>query len=372
MYFALVALSIGWFGPYFKEIGFANAEIGIAIGVLTGSKIISPYIWGAIGDRASNRLRIVQVGMAGSIIVATMLLLELTFGSLCLVLLLFGLFWNAIIAQFDTLTLSYLANQHYKYSTIRVWGSVGFILMMLASGWLFSVTTLTHLPHLIIFVLVLSLLLSMALPTPKRKHVSVDRNHSILRVLCEPVVILFFFIVSLNQFAHGPLNVFFTLYVQDHGYTAFEAGQLWALGVFAEVILFFLIPNFIGRLDLKVLLSVSLILTAFRWWMIAWCVDLVAVLILIQLIHALSFGAIHAVSIEFVRRWFPDQFAGRGMALYSGLVFGAGGSLGAMSSGYAWDYLGSEVTFVIAGFISMATAIIAQFGLSSAKLQPQN
>ena len=91
MYFALVALSIGWFGPYFKEIGFANAEIGIAIGVLTGSKIISPYIWGAIGDRASNRLRIVQVGMAGSIIVATMLLLELTFGSLCLVLFLHNL-----------------------------------------------------------------------------------------------------------------------------------------------------------------------------------------------------------------------------------------------------------------------------------------
>ena len=34
------------------------------------------------------------------------------------------------IAQFDTLTLQYLGENHHRYSSIRVWGSIGFILMM--------------------------------------------------------------------------------------------------------------------------------------------------------------------------------------------------------------------------------------------------
>ena len=50
LYFAVVALSIGWFGPFFDSLGFSAPQIGLAIGVLTGSKIIAPYLWGTLGD----------------------------------------------------------------------------------------------------------------------------------------------------------------------------------------------------------------------------------------------------------------------------------------------------------------------------------
>ena len=136
LYFAIVALSVGWFGPFFQSLGFSAPEIGIAIGVLTGSKILAPYLWGTLGDLVPNRLRIMQIGIIGSTFAAGLLLLDVDFVGLCLVLALFGVFWNAIIAQFDTLTLEYLGSDHHQYSSIRVWGSIGFILMMLASGWL--------------------------------------------------------------------------------------------------------------------------------------------------------------------------------------------------------------------------------------------
>jgi len=95
------------------------------------------------------------------------------------------------------------------------------------------------------------------------------------------------------------------------------------------------------------------------------------VLMGLQLIHAFSFGAIHAVSIEFVRRWFPDRLSGRGMALYSGLVFGTGGALGSLSSGYLWDALGGGRTFEWMGVLTLITACVAWFGLRSARLEAQ-
>lgn len=372
LYFAIVALSVGWFGPFFASVGFSSEQIGIAIGVLTGSKIVAPYVWGYVGDHVPNRLRVVQAGMAGSLLTAFFLLTEFDFVGLCLILFAFGLFWNAIIAQFDTLTLAYLKGRHHTYSRIRVWGSVGFIVMMLSAGWMFSWIPFDVLPLLMIAGLAISGLLSLTLPALQSETASTESPVPIWQVLRLPVVLLFFFIAATNQFTHGPLNVFFTLYVQDVGYSAFEAGQLWALGVFAEVVLFFVLPRYLTRLDLRHVLVFSLVLSGLRWLGTAWFVESAVVLMGLQLIHAFSFGAIHAVSIEFVRRWFPDRLSGRGMALYSGLVFGAGGALGSLSSGYLWEAFGGAQTFAWMGMLTLMTACLAWFGLRAARLEPSS
>ena len=372
LYFAVVALSIGWFGPFFQSLGFSASEIGMAIGVLTGSKIIAPYLWGTLGDLLPNRLRVVQLGIVGSSLAASLLLLDVDFLGLCLVLALFGVFWNAIIAQFDTLTLEYLAENHHQYSSIRVWGSIGFIVMMLASGWLFSDVEYGILPWLIIAGLMVSAAISMTLPGHGHTHPPEESGEGMGSRLTNPSVLIFFVVASLNQLTHGPLNVFFTLYVQDHGYSAFQAGQLWALGVFAEVILFFVLPRFIRTLDLRVLLVLSLALGSMRWLLIGAYPDVVWLVIVLQLLHAFTFGAIHSVSIEFIRRWFPGKLSGRGMALYSGCVFGIGGSLGATLSGIAWESLGGSATFLCASLITGCTAIIAWFSLRDARLGAQS
>ncbi len=372
LYFAVVALSIGWFGPYFQSLGFSASEIGIAIGVLTGSKIIAPYLWGTLGDFLPNRLRVVQIGIVGSTFAAGLLLLDVDFLGLCLVLALFGVFWNAIIAQFDTLTLEYLGDDHHLYSSIRVWGSIGFIAMMLASGWLFSDVEYGILPWLIITGLLVSVAISMTLPAHGRANSADNTDEGIRSRLTNTSVLIFFVVASLNQLTHGPLNVFFTLYVQDHGYTAFQAGQLWALGVLAEVILFFVLPRFIRTLDLRVLLTISLALGSMRWILIGAYPDVVWLVIVLQLLHAFTFGAIHSVSIEFIRRWFPGKLSGRGMALYSGCVFGIGGSLGATLSGLAWESFGGSTTFLCAGLITGCTACIAWFSLRNARLGAQS
>ena len=373
LYFAVVALSVGWFGPFFQSLGFNAREIGVAIGVLTGSKIIAPYLWGALGDLLPNRLRVVQIGIVGATLSASLLLIDFDFWGLCTILLIFGVFWNAIIAQFDTLTLEYLGPEHYRYSVIRVWGSIGFILMMLGSGWLFSRVNYGTLPWLVMSGLGLSIFISLTLPKRAvNTSKSLTESSGVVDRLKTPAVVVFFCVAALNQLTHGPLNVFYTLYVQAHGYSAFEAGQLWALGVLAEVVLFFILPRYIRRLDLRVVLVVSLLVGSLRWLMTGLFPDHVVLVIVLQLAHAFTFGAIHAVSIEFIRRWFPNQLSGRGMALYSCMVFGLGGSLGATLSGISWSQLGGPMTFILAGCVAGITAVIAWFGLKKARLGVQS
>lgn len=367
MYFAIVALAVGWLGPFLQSRGLSAAEIGIAVAILTGSKILAPYLWGALGDRMANRLRVVQWGMLGSLVVSVGLLWPLGFWGICAVLCGFGLFWNAIISQFDTLTLAYLHGQTHRYTSIRVWGSIGFIVMMLASGWWFSAFAFGTLPWVMIAGLVLTALLSLSLPAVLVEHHPVVEGSMGSR-LNQPMVWLFLALAASNQFAHGPLNVFFTLYLQDLGYSAVIAGRLWAIGVLAEVALFFALPALMPRLDLRLLFTGSLAIAALRWLGTAYVADALWALVLLQLAHGLTFGAIHAVCIEFMRRAFAGPFSGRGMALYSSVVFGIGGALGALVSGLLWEHVGGSSSFVVMAVVSAVAATLSATVLRSPHL----
>ncbi|WP_416226111.1 MFS transporter [Marinobacter sp. bablab_jr015] len=84
---------------------------------------------------------------------------------------------------------------------------------------------------------------------------------------------------------------------------------------------------------------------------------LVPVLIFAQLLHAASYGALHAVSVQYIQGFFGKHHHGQGQALYSGLTFGAGGALGAWISGFLVDGYSTSAAFW-GGAVAMALAIV--------------
>ena len=48
----------------------------------------------------------------------------------------FAVFFNAVMPQFEAMTLSALGDRNDEYGRIRVWGSVGFLLVAGTYGWL--------------------------------------------------------------------------------------------------------------------------------------------------------------------------------------------------------------------------------------------
>jgi PPP family 3-phenylpropionic acid transporter len=75
-------------------------------------------------------------------------------------------------------------------------------------------------------------------------------------------------------------------------------------------------------------------------------------MVLAQLMHGLTFGAYHASAIAAVNLWFPGRAQGRGQALYSSISFGAGGLLGGLISGWAWDAIGAGWTYSLASLFA--------------------
>ena len=200
----------------------------------------------------------------------------------------------------------------------------------------------------------------MSLSVPESSDHNLTHKQLPLRdILKQPAILAFFTVCFLVILSHGPYYTFYSIYLEQNGYSRTLIGQLWALGVLAEVIVFIFMHRFIPRYGLRLILILSLLLSTLRWLLIGLFPNMITVLLFAQLLHAASFGTFHAAAIAWVHQHFVGKNQARGQALYSSIGFGAGGVLGSLTSGYLWDNPGPTFTFILAGISTLLATYIA-------------
>jgi PPP family 3-phenylpropionic acid transporter len=346
-YFATLGCFVPYWSLYLKGIGFNPVEIGELSALLVGTKIIAPLLWGWIADHTGKSLRIIRLAAFFAAVLFAGFLYAHDYLWVAVITISFSFFWNAVLPQFEAVTLFHLKKEAHRYSQIRLWGSVGFIVTVLGMGLILDKLPVATLPVAIIVLLVLNWWVTLI--TPEAKSVS-HRSASLamLQIIKRPEVLAFFVVNILLQVAHAPYYVFYSIYLKQNHYSATVTGLLWALGVLAEIVLFLAMRRLLKRFSLRAILLFSLVLATGRWLIIGWCPDYLGLLIFAQLLHAATFGGVHVVAIHLVHLYFGEQHQGKGQALYSSLSFGVGGVLGSLYSGYYWESLGSRFVYSVA------------------------
>lgn len=358
-YFAVLGMMVPYWPVYLDFLGYSAGWIGVISALVMSTKIIAPNLWGWLADHTGRRLSVIRIGSFFAFVAFSAILFDQRLAVILPCVFFYSFFWNAVLAQFEVVTLDHLGGRAEIYSRIRLWGSIGFILAVVGLGYIFEVASVALFPVLLVGGLLLiwlsSLYVSETIHKDHQQEVNVERLFSLVR---QPQVYLFFLVCFLMQFSHGPYYTFFSLYLEGHGYNNVQIGLLWALGVFAEVILFWYMHRLLPRWGLPSIILLSLMLTTLRWLLIALFPENGFVIIAAQCLHAFSFGSFHAVAIEQVRRLFRGRMAGRGQALYSSLSFGAGSASGALISGYYWS-ISPMMVFLGAALVSLVATAVA-------------
>jgi PPP family 3-phenylpropionic acid transporter len=356
-YFGSIGALMPYWSLYLHHVGFDAKAIGELIAIIMATKIIAPNIWGWLADRTGYHITLVRISSLLAVIGFAGVLLGQNYLWLVLVMITFSFFWNAALPQFEATTLAYLGGQAHRYSQIRLWGSIGFIITVSLLGWLFKYISISLLP--IILLGLFSGIWLSSLWVPEKVNCAAPTNtESFYQVLQRPTIIALFAVCFLMQTSHGPYYTFYSLYLENHGYARDIIGQLWALGVIAEVGLFLIMHRLLIRFSLSRLLILSLSLTVLRWLLIGSAANSLLILTMAQLLHATSYGMYHSVTMQLIRHYFADHQQGQAQALYGSLSFGAGGAMGSLISGYAWQmgaqfsYWGAAGICIIAIWIS--------------------
>ncbi|MBE9396203.1 MFS transporter [Pontibacterium sp. N1Y112] len=368
-YFALLGALVPYWSLYLKSYGFGAETIGILMALLHATRIVAPNIWGWLADKTGQRLRIVQAGSFVTCLIFVAIFWQDDALGIAMVMLGFSFFWNAVLPQFEVITLSHLGEKRDRYSRIRLWGSIGFIVAVLAVGWVFDWISVRALPIIMLVIMVLIWINSLFVPAPPVLAASKEVGDGFLKLLLRPQVIAFFVICFLVQFSHGAYYTFYSVLMESVGFSRGEIGVLWAIGVVAEVVIFIYMHSLIQRFGLRWIMIISLMLCVVRWLMIGLWPEELVLMVVAQTLHAATFGTLHAVGIALVHHYFTDKTHGQGQALFSSFGFGAGGALGAVVSGYLWDGLGGSWTFYVSAAVVAVAIVLALVWIRPEKVQ---
>lgn len=356
-YFAFIGAFSPYFGLYLQSLNFSAWDIGLLMSQMQLMRLFGPNLWGWLADRFGRRMLIIRLAALISLAGFSAFFWLDKLPGMLVAMALLAFFWSAALPLVETLTFDHLREERGRYSRIRLWGSIGFIVAVMLTGALLDIAPPVAVVWVCWGVLLGILVFALAVPeAPLVAHATADQ--SIGQILRQPRVRALMAACFAMSAAHGAFYVFYSIHLAGHGYSKTEVGSLWSLGVLAEIVIFMLMARLSLRFSLRLILLVSFAAAVLRFLLMGWGVESVAIMVLVQLLHGLTFGAYHASAIAAVNEWFPGRAQGRGQALYSSLSFGAGGLVGALISGHTWESLGAGWTFTL-GAVFAATG----FGL---------
>lgn len=368
-YFATVGILIPYWGLYLQSLGFSPYQIGQQAGLLLITKIVAPNVWGWIADHTGRVMQVVRLAAILALVLFSGVYMARDYWWLTLVMVGFGFFWHAALPQVEATTLNYLGEDRHRYGRIRLWGSIGFIVLSVGLGpWVDAYGPAAILPVLS------SALLAIALVTwwiPDRRSGPHYETHASLRQLFRHrEVVALLLICFLMQVSHAPFYTFFSIYLTGYGYSKTVIGALWAVGVICEIGIF-LISHWMFRcISLNAMLLTAFAATALRWFLVALYPEHLWLIVMTQVMHALTYGVYHAAAIQFIHRLFRGRHQHRGQALYSSVSFGLGGGIGSYLSGLLWSQYNAQVTFLAAAVVAGIACLVIVFWIRPAAHRP--
>jgi PPP family 3-phenylpropionic acid transporter len=364
-YFAAGGVLAPYFPLYLDARGLTAAEIGIVMAVAQGMRVVGPTGWGWLADHTSHRVAILRLTALVACVGFAPILLPGGFGQVLVVMFVFHLFLTGQLPLAEAIAAMHLRGDPRaaaRYGRVRACGSIGFIVLVLLTGVLLDRTGLAPTPYLALGLLGVT----FAATCLVRDAPAVEAGHERISVrarLREPRVRWFFLSVLLMIFAHSALYTYLSIYLAQLGYSKTEIGVLWVLGVVIEIALFYSQGRLFKRFDLLRLVEASLLVAVLRFFLIAELAQIAVVLVLAQLLHAVTFAVHHSASVLTIQRWFPGRAAARGQALYTSIGYGMGGTLGSLIAAWLW----TEVSPGAAFLSSSVAALLGWFAVRRAR-----
>jgi PPP family 3-phenylpropionic acid transporter len=333
-FYGAAFLIVGGYAPYLPVWldwrGLSAPEISVVLAMPMLVRVVFTPLMSFLADRLGDHRRVLVVLTAGTLASCLALFASQTFWPILIVSTIYALFWTTVLPLSEVVALKGVRLFALDYGRMRLWGSLTFIVGTFGGG-----LALQQLgPPAVLWTLVgaasLTVLAALALPRAQRADAGAPVSRPLrladaAALARSPLFLLFVIAGSLAQSSHAMLYAFGTLHLQKLGHSAAVIGGLWAIGVVAEIALFLRAGPFLQRLGPVPMLLAGAIAALVRWPIMALDPPL-AVLVPLQVLHGLTFGAAHLGVIHFMGRAVPESHAGTAQGLYatlsSGIVMG--------------------------------------------------
>jgi PPP family 3-phenylpropionic acid transporter len=366
MYFGLMGLILPWFNLYCYHLGFSSLEIGIVSSTRTVIMVLFSLIWGILADRLLIRKPLYIMCNFASVFFWGLYLFYTDFSSIFFITIICSVFYGPIISFLEAITLDTLPDTS-SYGKIRLWGSVSFIIIVTFSGYIAGKLPLVYMFFIICAGSLIMAATSLLLPESGKRLPETPTKS--LKFLKKPGAWIFLFCTFLMLLSHGTYYGFFSIYMEQAGFTKTFTGIAWGTGTCAEIFILLYSRQILTKFRHKPILIFAMLVAALRWFILYYTISPVIILVS-QCLHAFTYGAFHIASMLCF-----DEIAGEenrtfGQAIVNSASYGLGMMSGFILNGFFYGRHGKAM-FIVSAVIALTGSIILS-GMALEKKESRN
>jgi PPP family 3-phenylpropionic acid transporter len=337
------------------EGGLTSGQVGLVLAAGSLVRLVAAPLSGRLADRVPDMRRLLAVAALLAAMSALGFGLAAGFALLLAVQILHSIAAAPIVPLCDALAVGAVRRGGFDYARVRSVGSITFMLGAILAGFAAEWWG----PRVATWMLAAGMLLTAwaALQLPATPPRAEAPSGSLWAPLREPVFRWVLPIAALIQGSHAVYYAFSTLHWQAAGLSTGFIGLLWALGVLAEIFLFVFGRPVVERLGVRGLALLAAAAGVLRWSVTAFTSE-PAALVVIQLLHGLTFGAMHLAAMRALVG-LPATLSGRAQTLLASAVSASTGGL-MWASGPFYGLVGGLAFMAMAGLCLVALVLASR------------
>lgn len=313
--FLVPGVYLPFFAAWLESRGLYPTEISIMLAVGILMRLVAGPAAAHVVDRSGRRRLAILLLVWVSIASFALLGWVEGFAVMLLVWIVHSAAWAPITPFSDNIALLAATRHQLNYGRMRLWGSVSFLLAAYLSGlwlkgrdeeWIFILLLVGY----AVLVGGAHLLPDLRLPLARPRT-----GAPALQLLQQRRFLLFVGATACLQASHAAFYTFGTLHWRSMGHSDAAIGWLWAEGVLAEIVLFAFAQQVPARLGGTGLLLIAAAGGLLRWSITAGAEDY-TLLVLLQLLHAATFGAAHLGAMRILADGCSTETSATAQTLY--------------------------------------------------------
>lgn len=343
-YFTVAGIYLPFWPVWLAHREMNPTEIGVLLAVGSIVKIVANLFFARIADRTGRtKLVVIGLGVASTLTLAAFGLVG-GFAAFLLLSLLVGAVFSPMMPLGESITLRQARAGRIDYGRVRLWGSITFMVITVIAGWLIGLYGAGVIHALVVAAAIATFLATLTLPADAGR-MAAPRKGAALALARHPAFLLFLLAASAAQASHAVYYGFSALHWRASGLSETVIGLLWAEGVIAEILLFAVGAKVTARIGPAALLALAGAAGLLRWGVSAETTAL-WVLAIVQLLHAVTFGAAHLAAMAFLTRAVPDNLSATAQSLYAGMVSGVAFGMAMPLSGWLYGQTGGGAFYL--------------------------
>ena len=345
-YFGVVGVYIIFMPKVLAMLGYSAQDIGIIFAASPLVRFILPmlFIKGLeLNSKIFNIALLVLISSAISFYFSVYNFYALLFSNIGL-----GIGLSLIMPYVEVISLKSMGKENY--GKIRLFGSVGFVLVALVLVKVLSDETMALNFLLFLTLITAGVAYFVALLSGKKEPKSSERIVSDIALFRDYKLWVG---LTLMQVSFGAFYNFFTIYETAHAISMATTIYLWSFGVFAEIVMLYFQGGLLKK-NLLLLLQVTTFVTAFRWMLVFLFPENLYILYFSQSLHAFSFALFHSAAIAYLYEIYKHKALAQ--QFFSGITYGLGGLSGALLSGFIYERY-PEYLFLSSAFIAFGAFV---------------